>query len=84
MTKIVTGPEFGGGLRQRGVHRGTVADVDRDPQRTDLRGGRRTRLGVAFPDRHLRAECLSPAAMPAADACPAAGDHRDAVGEKNA
>ena len=77
-------PELGGGLRQRGIHRSTVAHVDGDTQRTDLRRGGRARRGVAFPDRHLRTERLETRRDAAADARAAAGDNRDAVGEKDA
>ena len=84
LTRIVTGPELGGGLRQRGVHRGAVPDVDGNTERTDLLGGGRTRVGVAFPDRDPCAERRQPCRDAAADACAAAGDDRDAVGQENA
>src|ERR1700729_3774356 len=77
-------PKLGGGLSERGVDRGAVSDVGGDAQRTDLRRGGRTGLGVAFPDRHLRTECLETRRDAAADARAAAGDNRDAVGEKDA
>ena len=76
--------EFGCGLRKCGIDRGAVADVGGDAQRADLIGGRRTRFGVAFPDRHLGAECLQPRSDTAADAGASAGDDGDAVGQKNA
>ncbi len=77
-------PEFGGRLLQCRVHRGAVADVDGQPQRADLLGGRGTRVGVAFPDRDPCAEGLQPRRDAAADARAPAGDHRDTVGQKNA
>ena len=76
--------EFGGGLRECGVDRGAVPDVGGDAQRADLFGGRRTRFGVAFPDRHLGAECLQSRGDAAADAGAATGDNCHAVGQKDA